>query len=156
MHPSSATLLPPSALQQPAQSGSGQCQAEGGGGCRAAGSGAGSGDVGASSDEEPGSSGEEQGSTAAAVADLAESAAQPGAPAVQTPGDSTAVRHMVTLKKGRDWRFAAIWRGGGIAVWREDGAGHDTCAQPLRYKHLAPLLGCHSTNLSGWLPCYSS
>ena len=157
VHPSSATLPPPSAVQQPAQSGSGQCQAEGGGGCRAADSGTGSGDVGAIRDEEPGSSDGEQGSAAAAAAaGLADVAAEPAGSATQAAGDSAAVRHIVTLKKGREWRFAAIWRDGGIAVWREDGAGRDTCAQPLRYKHPAPLLGCHYTILCGWLPCYSS
>ena len=123
VHASSATLLPPSALQQPAQPGSGRCQAEGGGGCQAAGSGADVADADASSGKEPSSSGGEQGSPAAAGVDSAGSAAAPGAPAAQTAGHTVAVRHIVTLKKGREWRFAAIWHNGGIAVWREDGAG---------------------------------
>ncbi len=43
---------------------------------------------------------------------------------------AAAVRHLLTLRIGREWRFAAIQRGGGIAVWREDGGG---TLRPLRH-----------------------
>lgn len=35
--------------------------------------------------------------------------------------EPTAVRHLLTLRNGREWRMAAIQHSGGIAVWREDG-----------------------------------
>jgi hypothetical protein len=130
---SHATLLPPSAVHQAAQTSSGQRTAKGGStGIR---------DVGTNFEKEPGSSGEEGGSAATATAACpAGSAAAPAGSATQAAGGTAAVRHIVTLKKGREWRFAAIWRGGGIAVWREDGTGLFKRSQTLRCKDPVPLL----------------
>jgi hypothetical protein len=117
VHASHATLLPPGALQQPAQPDAEQCAAEDGGSCRAAGSQSGGG-----SPEMGSSAHQDQGSTAAASGAPVKTSAAPAASPGQAAENNAAVRHIVTLKNGREWRFAAIWRGGGIAVWREDGA----------------------------------
>ena len=55
--------------------------------------------------------------------------------------DGGAVRHLLVLKGGREWRLAAIRQGGGITVWRQDGASQ-LCSFFCCPQFLAPV----------WLP----